>query len=253
MDSLFSLLVVVLTLQGFVRKADAAVSITSADTASVAEDLAEGSVIKELVATGAAAGTTITFTITGSTPAGLQPWFHINGSNLVVAAGQTLDHEESTLAAGGTVTVALSATDGSTTGTQSLTVTITDVDEPPAFSAHGFGSYVASPIAATSAVVTILGTDPEGATVTHAITAGDGGKVEIASATGAITTKTGQTLTNCYLALTVTVSDATNNVATAGVAVCVGRCTDNCDGSSGSVPGSILALLVAAVLAALKL
>lgn len=251
MESLLSLFVVVLTLQGFVWKADAALAITSTNTASVAESLAEGDTIKELTTSGAVA--TVTWTIVSVDETNIAGWFDISGSKLVVAAGETLDYESADLTSY-TATVNLKAADGTAEDTQALEVTITNVDEAPAFSALGTGSYMAGPIAESSTVATFLATDPENAAVTHAITAGDGGKVEIASATGVITTKAGQTLTNCYLALTVTATDATNNVGTAGVAVCVGRCTGNCDGSSGaSVPGSILALLVAAVLAVLKL
>lgn len=251
MESLLSLFVVVLTLQGFVWKADAAIAITSTATASVAESLAAGKTIKELTTSGASGA--VTWTITSVTNANLIGWFSISGSKLVVATGQTLDYENTDLSSH-TVTVKITATDTAGSDVQDLVVTITDVDEAPAFTALGSGSYMAGPIAASSAVVTFAATDPESAAVTHAITAGAGGKVEIDSANGAITTKAGQTLTNCYLALTVTATDATNNVGTAGVTVCVGSCTGNCDGSSGaSVPGSILALLVAAVLAALKL
>ena len=53
------------------------------------------------------------------------------------------------------------------------TITVTDVDEPPAFGAASYAFSVAEDAAVTTRVGTVTATDPEGATVIYDITAGD--------------------------------------------------------------------------------
>ena len=104
-----------------------------------------------------------------------------------------------------------------------MTVTVTNVDEAPAFGAANYAFSVADDAAVGAAVGTVSATDPEGGTLTFAITAGnDAGAFALDTGTGALTVaKTLDRATASSYSLTLTASDAAGGTATATVAISV--------------------------------
>ena len=104
-----------------------------------------------------------------------------------------------------------------------MTVTVTNVDEPPAFDAASYAFSVAEDAAVGAAVGSVSATDPESGALTYAITAGNAaGAFALNTGTGALTlAKTLDRATTSSYSLTLTASDAAGATATATVAISV--------------------------------
>ncbi|MCY3895377.1 MAG: cadherin repeat domain-containing protein, partial [Chloroflexi bacterium] len=129
-----------------------------------------------------------------------------------------LDHETS---ASHTLTVEARA--GGSQATTTATVTVTDVDEAPAFGAADYGFSVAEDAATGAAVGSVSATDPEDGDLTYAITAGnEAGAFAINTGTGALTVAGALDYeTTDEYHLTVTASDAAGHTATADIEITV--------------------------------
>ena len=69
--------------------------------------------------------------------------------------------------------VTVSVTDGALTDTQSIAVTVTDINEAPIITSNGGGASAAISIAENgTAVTSVTGSDPEAATLTYSIIGG---------------------------------------------------------------------------------
>jgi VCBS repeat-containing protein len=152
--------------------------ITSAPTASVPEN----STAVLTVTTTDPEGNTITYSITGGADAGD---FSINSSSGALTFNVAPDFEAPADADTNNVyLVQVTATDGTTPVNQTITVTVTNVNEAPTFTSSATPSVPEN----TTAVITVTTTDPEGNTITYSITGGaDAGDFSINSSTGALT------------------------------------------------------------------
>jgi VCBS repeat-containing protein len=178
-------------------------------TFTVPENSANGTVVGTVVATDPDAGQTLTFSITGGNASGA---FAINPATgqITVANSTPLDFETTP-----TFTLTVTATDNATpptSGTGTITVNLTNVNEAPVVNDQSFN--VAEGSANGTVVGTVAATDPEvpaSQALTYAITAGNtGGVFAINAATGQITVANGAALDNETMpsfALTVTVTD----------------------------------------------
>ncbi len=133
---------------------------------SVAENAASGAAVGTVAATVADDGA-VTYSVTAGNDAGA---FAIDSASGAITIAGSLDHESTS-----SYSLTVAATDGDgETGSATVAVTVTNVNEPPVFDpdSHSFT------LAETASVWTILGTvaatDEDGDTVTHYITAGDG-------------------------------------------------------------------------------
>ena len=151
---------------------------------------------------------TLTYSIVAGNDAGL---FEIDaGTGALTYKGTGEDHES------GTTSYALTvrASDGSLHADASVTVSVTDVAEAPAFGATGYAFDLAENADGSTtpiALGTVSATDPESATLTYSIVGGnDAGLFEVDAGTGALSYKgTGEDYesgTTSY-ALTVRASD----------------------------------------------
>ncbi|HEY0156888.1 MAG TPA: Ig-like domain-containing protein [Thermoanaerobaculia bacterium] len=138
-------------------------SITSANTASVAENTA---IAIDVNATDVDAGTTLTFSISGGADAGD---FTINGSTGVLSFNPAPDFEAAADAdANNEYIVEVTVSDGSLTDVQTITVTVTAVNEAPSFTSANTAAVPEN----TTAAIDVNTTDPEGNTVTYSVTGG---------------------------------------------------------------------------------
>lgn len=170
--------------------------VSSPLSVTVPEDTAVGSTIGTVSATDPE-GRPLSFTIVSGDPGGE---FSINPTGAVKVATE-LDAETDT---GYSLTVEID--DGVNTVTETVTVTVVDVDEPPETSPLSVTLPENAPIG--QVVGTVLGDDPEGLPVTFTITAGDpGGLFEVDSLGRVTTVGTLDHETAASHSLTVEVSD----------------------------------------------
>jgi len=129
---------------------------TSASSFTVAENQ---TAVGSLTATDADAGTTVTFTTTGGAD---KDAFTVTGSTLAFASAPNYEAQQSYV-------VVVTASDGSNTTTQEITVNLTNVNDiAPVFtSANAF-----SVAEGTDAVATLTGSDAEGDSVSFSTTLG---------------------------------------------------------------------------------
>ncbi len=182
---------------------------------SVAEDSATGTAVGTVTATITGAGP-VTYALTAGNDTGA---FALDASRGALTVAGALDYE--TTASYGLTVTARDPAGGSSTA--AVTVTVTDVDEPPAFGAADYAFTMAEDAAVGAAVGTVPATDPEGGAVTYAITAGnEAGAFAIDAGSGALRVAAALDYeTADDYNLTVTASDAQGTTATADVAVTV--------------------------------
>ena len=144
--------------------------------------------------------------------------FAIDAATGALTVTGALDHETS---ASHTLTVEARA--GGSQATVTATVTVTDVDEAPAFGTADYEFSVAEDAATGAAVGTVSATDPEDGGLTYAITAGnEAGALALDSRSGALTVAgTLDYETTDEYHLTVTASDAAGHTATADIEITV--------------------------------
>ncbi len=181
---------------------------------SVAENSAAGTAVGTVTATTTGAGP-VRYAIAAGNDAGA---FALDASTGALTVAGTLDHETS---ASHTLTVEARA--GGSQATTTATVTVTDVDEAPAFGTANYAFSVAEDAATGAAVGTVSATDPEDGALTYAITAGnEAGAFALDAGTGALTVAgTLDHETADDYGLTVAASDAAGHTATADVAITV--------------------------------
>ena len=182
---------------------------------SVTENSAAGTAVGTVTATTTGAGP-VTYALTAGNDTEA---FALDASSGALTVAGALDYETTTSYS---LTVTASDPAGGS-ATAAVTVTVTDVDEAPAFGAADYAFTVAEDAAVGAAVGTVAATDPEGGAVTYAITAGnDTGAFALDAGTGALTVAAALDYeTADDYTLTVTASDAQGHTATADIAVTV--------------------------------
>ena len=224
----YHLTVTVSDAAGHTATADVAITVTDVAFPPVFGESSYAFSVAETAATGTAVGTVgatepeggaVTFAITAGNDAG---HVAIDASTGALTVAGALDHETT---ASYNLTVEAKSGGGAATATATVpvTVTVTNVDEPPTFDAASYAFSVAEDAAVGAAVGSVSATDPEGAALTFAVTAGnDAGAFALATGTGALTVATtlDRATTGSY-SLTLTVSDPAGAVATVTVAITV--------------------------------
>jgi VCBS repeat-containing protein len=184
-------------------------SITSSNTASVAEN----TTAVTTVTTTDPEGNTVTYSITGGADSAL---FAIDTNTGALTFNAAPDFEAPGDAdTNNSYIVQVTANDGTNNTAQTITVTVTDVNEAPAITSSASPSVAEN----TTAVLTVTSTDPEGNTVTYSITGGaDAALFGIVSGTGVLTFNSapnfespGDADTNNTYIVEVTANDGTNN------------------------------------------
>ncbi len=176
------------------------------ESAGIAENSAVGTAVATMVATDPD-GTALTYSIIGGNDDGI---FAIDASSgeVTVADVTNLDFEITNK-----YELDIQASDGTNATTAQLVVSISGADEAPTI-ADATASIVENS-GNDTAVATMTATDPEGASLTYSITAGNTGNAfAIDSSTGAVTVADATALdfeTNPTFAITIEVSDGTNN------------------------------------------
>ena len=182
-------------------------------TFSLAASSTAGTAVGTVIATDVDAGTTLTYTLSGTGSTN----FAINASTgaITVATGANF---------GSTTTWSLTATasDGSLSATAPVTINLTNVNEPPVFNPASYTFSLAENSAAGTAVGTVIATDVNsGTTLTYSLSGTGASNFAINASTGAITVATGAVLnfegTNTW-SLTATASDGSLS-ATAPVTI----------------------------------
>ena len=191
---------------------------------SIAEDAAVGDSVGTVFATDPDAGDSVTYSITAGNDDGN---FAIDSGSGEITVAAALDYEA---VASYTLTVEASEGGGGA-ATVDAPVTVTDVNEPPAFVTASYDFSVSDDAAVGDSVGTVSTTDPDGGdTVTYAITAGnDDGDFAIDSGRGEITVAAAldREATSSYT-LTVEASDGVggSGTATVNIAVVEPPCTN---------------------------
>ena len=182
---------------------------------SVAENSATGTAVGTVTATTTGAGP-VTYALTAGNAAGA---FALDAGTGAITVAGALDYETTPSYA-----LTVTADDGQGgTSTAAVTITVTNVDEAPGFGAADYAFSVAEDAAAGAAVGTVGATDPEGGTLTYAMTAGnEAGAFAIDANTGAVTVAGALDYeTTDEYHLTVTASDAAGHTGTADIEITV--------------------------------
>ena len=135
--------------------------VSDADT-----DADAGNEFIPLVASDADAGDVLTYSIIAGNDAGL---FGIDSATGALHLASTLDYETAT---SHTITIQVEDTAG-LTDTAEVTINVTDVDETPEFAQDSYSASIARGAEVGDIITNIAATDPEGDTLTYAITAGN--------------------------------------------------------------------------------
>jgi Ca2+-binding RTX toxin-like protein len=193
-------------------------TITSANSGTLAENAAAGTLIRTLTSSDPdLAGNSFgnpanrTYTIIAGNSAGK---FAISGGNLVVAAGATFDYDNP---ATRTFNLTLQVTDGGgLTATQAFTVNLSNINETPFGLAdvNAAANLLTEGQGAGSATgATMAATDPDGDALTYSITSDQYGWFQINPTTGVVTIRAGavvnyETTTNGTATVNVQATDA---------------------------------------------
>ena len=175
----------------------------------VAENSATGTAVGTVSATDPN-GDTISYSITAGNPGNA---FAIGPSTGAITVAAGLDFETTP-----SYELTVEATDGTNAASATVVVSVTDVNESPAFEQDSYSFSPAEDASVGAAVGTVTATDPdEGDTVTYSITAGNSGSVfAIGDETGEITVAgdlSGQAGTTVTLTVEATDGTTTTTVA----------------------------------------
>ncbi|MCY3748955.1 MAG: cadherin repeat domain-containing protein [Chloroflexi bacterium] len=181
---------------------------------SVAENSAAATAVGTVAATTTGSGS-VSYAITAGNDAGA---LAIDAATGAISVAGTLDHETTP-----SLSLTVAARAGGSQATVTATVTVTDVDEAPAFGTADYAFSVAEDATTDAAVGTVSATDPEDGDLTYAITAGnEAGTFALDSSSGALTLAGALDYeTTDEYHLTVTASDAAGHTGTADVAITV--------------------------------
>ena len=186
------------------------------DLTSDSFDIAENTTAVTTIAASDADGNDLTFSLTTSTDAS---FFSLNASSGVLAFVSAPDFESAQDSnADNTYELELNVFDGSHTTTESVSVTVTNVDEAPSFASANESLSVSENTG--DAVYQAQASDPEGATLTYSSSGADVGLFTLDSTSGELSFKqspdyeqaTDQDGDNVY-ELTITASDGANQVS----------------------------------------
>jgi large repetitive protein len=221
-----------------VTNVNEAPTVTSAGTASFAEN-ATGTVYTA-AATDPDAGTTLTYSISGSDVA----LFNINSTTGAVTFKSSPNYEAPGDIGGNNVyDVSVTASDGTNAATKAVAISVTNVNEAPTITSAATASFAEN---GTGTVYTAAATDPDaGTTLTYSISGTDAALFNINAATGAVTFKSSPNYEvptdaggNNVYDVTVGASDGTNS-STKAVAITVNNVSEAPTGITVTGPLSV--------------
>ena len=167
------------------------VDMSSAQPGSASVSVLEGkTTVAAVIGIGANAGTTLSYSIVGGDDAEL---FQIDASTGALSFKAAPDFESPADAGSDNVyDLVVQVSDGTLTSSQSVAVTVTNVNEAPAITSDGGAASASISIAENqAAVTTVTAADPDaGTTLTYSIAGGDdAGLFQIDASTGALSFK----------------------------------------------------------------
>ena len=172
-----------------VTNVNEAPSLTSATTATTAENVSTSQAVYTVAATDPDAGATLTYAISGGADASL---FTIDPTTGAVTFKASPNFESAKDGGANNIyDIIVQASDGTTTSvTRAVAISVTNVNEAPTLTSAGTATTVEN-VSTSQTVYTVAATDPDaGATLTYAISGGaDASLFNINPTTGAVTFK----------------------------------------------------------------
>ena len=154
--------------------------ITSGSSATVPENISTSTVVYQATAYDVDVGDTLTYGLSGTDASA----FNINASTGAVTFKASPDFETKS-----SYTFNVTVSDGTATVTKAVTITITDVNEPPVFTSGGSASVLEN-VAPGTVVYHATATDPDaGTTLTYSLSGADAALLDIDAHTGVVTIK----------------------------------------------------------------
>ena len=152
--------------------------LTTPYSVSIAENLQTGTHVIQVVATDEDSGDSLTYSLTGTNSS----HFAISSSTGLVTTTQPLDQETV-----GTYTLSISVTDGDSSATEALSITVIDTNDAPTFTSAPYSVSVEENDA-TAAVYTVSATDEDtGDSVTFTLSGTGSTDFSINPSTGVVT------------------------------------------------------------------
>ncbi|WP_326524656.1 cadherin domain-containing protein [Sphingomonas sp.] len=182
-----------------VTNVNEAPAITSAATATVNENIATAVVAYKVTATDPDANTTLTYSIGGADAAAF---------NIDAATGDVTFKASPNFEAKSSYAITVTASDGTLSATQAVTITVANVNETPTITSAAT-AVVDENIATTVVAYRVTATDPDAnTTLTYSIGGADAAAFNIDAATGNVTFKASPDFeAKSSYAITVTASD----------------------------------------------
>lgn len=190
---------------------NAAPTITTGASASVAENASTSTVVYTATATDAESDA-ITYSLTGTDAAS----FSIDASTGQMRLLTAADYETKS-----SYSITVNAKDANNTTTKAVTINVTDVNEAPSFTSSAAGT-VAENAATSTVVYTATATDPESEAITYALSGTDASAFTINSSTGELTLNAAADYeTKSSYSLEVIASDASSHTAANALTISV--------------------------------
>ena len=188
-------------------------------SASLDEDLPIGTTVLQVSATDQDTSDTLSYSLTGNNNSD----FSIGSNSGIITTAVTLDYE-----AISSYSLTVSVTDGTVTVTQAVSISVTDKNDAPAFTAAPYSLTVQENTTSNS-LLTVSATDQDTSDTLNFLLLGTGSEffsIHLTSGVVALTTVLDYEVTSLYT-LTVRVSDSNGGVVTTSLTVTVSNANDS--------------------------
>lgn len=188
-------------------------------SASLDEDLPIGTTVLQVSATDQDTSDTLSYSLTGNNNSD----FSIGSNSGIITTAVTLDYE-----AISSYSLTVSVTDGTVTVTQAVSISVTDKNDAPAFTAAPY-SLTVQENTTSNPLLTVSATDQDTADNLNFLLLGTGSEffsIHLTSGVVALTTVLDYEVTSLYT-LTVRVSDSNGGVVTTSLTVTVSNANDS--------------------------
>ena len=188
-------------------------------SASLDEDVPIGTTVLQVSATDQDTSDTLSYNLAGNNNSD----FSIGSNSGIITTAVTLDYE-----AISSYSLTVSVTDGTVTVTQALSISVTDKNDAPAFTAAPYSLTVQENTTSNS-LLTVSATDQDTADTLNFLLLGSGSEffsIHLTSGVVALTTVLDYEVTSLYT-LTVRVSDSNGGVVTTSLTVTVSDANDS--------------------------
>ena len=188
-------------------------------SASLDEDVPIGTTVLQVSATDQDTSDTLSYSLAGNNNSD----FSIGSNSGIITTAVTLDYE-----AISSYSLTVSVTDGTVTVTQALSISVTDKNDAPAFTAAPYSLTVQENTTSNS-LLTVSATDQDTADTLNFLLLGSGSEffsIHLTSGVVALTTVLDYEVTSLYT-LTVRVSDSNGGVVTTSLTVTVSDANDS--------------------------